>query len=116
MSQKCNNCFLSKKTKQMLSFKLFLKRCKFVTFVHRGLGKQLDFHPKLHSRYFDDIFAVFDNAYHYTKFLDLLNSQQNNIKFTVELPSDTIPFFDVEVTLNELALILWYMGNLQTPI
>ena len=28
------------------------------------LGKQLDFHPKLYSRYVDDIFAVFDNSLH----------------------------------------------------
>ena len=62
------------------------------------LGKQLDFHPKLYSRYVDDIFPVFDNSDHYTKFFDLLNSQHNNIKFTVEFPSDTIPFLDVEIS------------------
>ena len=38
------------------------------------LGKQSDFCPKLYSRYVDDIFAVFDNSDHCTKFLDLLNS------------------------------------------
>ena len=71
------------------------------------LGKQLDFHPKLYSRYVNDIFAVFDNSYHRTKFLDLLNSQHNNIKFTVELPSDTIPFLDVEIRLNETGIDTW---------
>ena len=71
------------------------------------LGKQLDFHPKLYSRYVDDIFAVFDNSDHCTKFLDLLNSQHNNIKFTVELPSDTIPFLDVEIRLNETGIDTW---------
>ena len=49
------------------------------------LGKQSDFHPKLYSRYVDDILAIFDNSDHCTKFLDLLNSQDNNIKFIIEL-------------------------------
>ena len=70
------------------------------------LGKQLDFHPKLYFRYVDDIFAVFDNSDYCTKFLDLLNSQ-HNIKFTVELPSDTIPFLDVEIRLNVTGIDTW---------
>ena len=61
----------------------------------------------MYSRYVDDIFAVFDNSDHYTKFLDLLNSQHNNIKFTVELPSNTIPFLDVEIRLNEIGIDTW---------
>ena len=68
------------------------------------LGKQSDFHPKLYSRYVDNIFAVFYNSDHCTKFVDLLNSQHNNIKFTVELLSDTIPFLDVEIRLNETGI------------
>ena len=70
-------------------------------------GKQLDFHPKLYSRYVDDIFAVFDKSDHCTKFLDLLNSQHNNIKFTVEFPSETIPFLDIEIRLNETGIDTW---------
>ena len=31
----------------------------------------------------------------------------NNIKFTVELPSDTIPFLDVEIRLNETGIDTW---------
>ena len=71
------------------------------------LRKQLDFHPKLYSRYVNDIFAVFDNSDHCTKFLDLLKSQYNNIKFTVELPSDTISFLDVEIRLTETGIDTW---------
>ena len=71
------------------------------------LGKQLDFYPKLYSRYVDDVFAVFDNSDHCTKFFNLLNSQRNNIKFTVELPSDTILFLDVEIRLNETGIDTW---------
>ena len=61
----------------------------------------------MYSRYVDDIFAIFDNSDHCTKFLDLLNSQHNNIKFTVELPSDTMPFLDVEIRLNEAGINTW---------
>ena len=71
------------------------------------LGKQLDFHPKLYSKYVDDIFAVYDNSDHCIKFLDLLNSQHNNIKFTVELPSDAIPFLDVKIRFNETGIDTW---------
>ena len=71
------------------------------------LKKQSDFHPKLYSSYVDDIFAVFDNSDHCTKFFDLLNSQHNNIKFTVEIPSDTIPFLDVAIKLNETGIDTW---------
>ena len=59
------------------------------------------FLSKILFKLVDDLFVVVDNSDHCTKFLDLLNSQHNNIKFTVELPSDTIPFLDVEIKLNE---------------
>ena len=61
----------------------------------------------MYSRYVDDIFAVFDKSDHCTKFLDLLNSQHNNSKITVEFPSDTIPFLDVEIRLNETGIDTW---------
>ena len=61
----------------------------------------------MYSRYVDDIFAVFDKSDHCTKFLDLLNSQHNNIKFTVKFSSDTIPFLDVEIRLNKTGIDTW---------
>ena len=73
----------------------------FLAYIENKLfGKQSDFYPKLYSRHVDDIFSVFDNSNHCTKFLDLLNFQHNtrNIKFTAKFSSDTIPFFDVEIT------------------
>ena len=75
--------------------------------VNKLLGSQLDFHQKLYSRYVDDIFAVFDKSDHCTKFFDLFNSQHNNVKFTVEFPSDTIPFLDVKIRLNETGIDTW---------
>ena len=75
--------------------------------VNKLLGSQLDFQQKLYSRYVDDIFAVFDKSDHCTKFFDLFNSQHNNVKFTVEFPSDTIPFLDVKIRLNETGIDTW---------
>ena len=65
------------------------------------LQNSADFHPKLYLRYVDDIFCVFNNKASSDKFLDLLNKQHNNIKFTVEHASETLPFLDVEVTITE---------------
>ena len=56
--------------------------------------------PKLYLRYIDEIFAIFDNDQSCTKFLKKLNTQHPNIKFTLELAKNTIPFLDVEININ----------------
>ena len=56
--------------------------------------------PKLYLRYIDDIFAIFDNDQSCTKFLEKLNTQHPNIKFTLEQAKSTIPFLDVEIKIN----------------
>ena len=66
-----------------------------------------DFLPKLYLRYVDDIFAVFPDDESCTKFLDLLNAQHKNIKFTVEHASETIPFLDVEIKLTDSGVDTW---------
>ena len=38
------------------------------------------------------------------RFLDLLNKQHKNIKFTIEHGSETLPFLDVEVTITEYGI------------
>ena len=80
------------------------------------LGKQLDFHPKLYSRYIDDIFAVFDNSDHCIKFLDLLNS--NIIILNSQWSSHLTPYHFLTLKLGSMKqeLILGYTENLQTPI
>ena len=40
--------------------------------------------PKLYLRYIDDSYALFDNKKDCFKFLDILNFQHNDIKFTIE--------------------------------
>ena len=65
------------------------------------LQNNADFHPKLYLRYVDDIFCIFNNETSSDRFLDLLNKQHKNIKFTAEHGSETLPFLDVEVTITE---------------
>ena len=57
--------------------------------------------PKLYLRYIDDAYALFDNKTDCFKFLDILNYQNNDIKFTIEqsTKANTLSFFDVQVKL-----------------
>ena len=64
-------------------------------------------HPKLYLRYVDDIFAVFDDQQSCTQFLNTLNSQHPNIKFTVEKSTGTLAFLDVEIKINENGFDTW---------
>ena len=52
-------------------------------------------------RYIDDTYALFDNKKDCFKFLDILNSQHNDIKFTIEqsTKANTLSFLDVQVKL-----------------
>lgn len=57
--------------------------------------------PKIYLRYIDDVFACFENENDCTKFLDILNSQHKDIRFTVEKATraNTLSFLDVNVQL-----------------
>ena len=63
--------------------------------------RQEDFFPKLYTRYVDDVFAIFKKESDVIKFLNLLNSQHDNLEFTVEWPRETLPFLDVEIQIGE---------------
>ena len=56
--------------------------------------------PKLYVRYVDDVFAVFDSKTPFNNFLEHLNGQHPNIKFTVEEGVDSLPFLDTEIKIN----------------
>ena len=71
------------------------------------LKRNSNFHPKLYLRYVDDIFAVFQDTASCSEFLELLNSQHNNIKFTVEHASETIPFLDVNIKITDSGVDTW---------
>ena len=72
---------------ECLEEKIFVNNCNVV--------------PKLYLRYIDDTYALFDNKKDCFKFLDILNSQDNDIKFTIEqsTKANTLSFLDVQVKL-----------------
>ena len=57
--------------------------------------------PKLYLRYVDDTFCLFDCREHYEEFLDILNSIHPNLQFTVEVATNSLPFLDVCVTIED---------------
>ena len=73
----------------------------FLALVEKKMFEMnLNYYPKLYLRYVYDIFSEFEDDNSCAKFLDLLNSQDPNTKFIVKRRSTTIPFLDVEITLN----------------
>ena len=59
--------------------------------------------PNLYLLYIDDIYAVFDSDSACTQFLDILNSQHQDIKFTLEKNTNCehLLFLDVHIKLND---------------
>ena len=64
-------------------------------------------HSLLYLRYVDDIFAVFKTNESCLKFLDSLNSQHNNIKFTVKYGSELMCFLEVQIKVKENGCDTW---------
>ena len=63
--------------------------------------------PKFYSRFVDDCFAVFDSDISSLSFLNLLNSQHKNIKFTMESAVQCISFLDVSIKVNDDNIETW---------
>lgn len=58
----------------------------------------LDFKPLYYRRYVDDTFLIFERVSQVYDFLNFLNAQHPNIRFTVEIESNNmLPFLDVSV-------------------
>ena len=65
----------------------------------------LEFKPLIYKRYVDDTFIKFRNYSHAPLFLDYLNSQHPNIKFTMEIEnSGKLSFLDCIVLRSESSL------------
>jgi hypothetical protein len=64
------------------------------------LSVHKEFHPRLYLRYVDDVFAVFSNDIDFKMFFDKLNTQHNNLRFTFEIGSDSLPFLDTEISIK----------------
>jgi hypothetical protein len=61
-----------------------------------------DFKPKLYRRYVDDTFLLFSSRDHVQKFLDYLNAQHANIRFTSETEVDNeLAFLDVLISRTD---------------
>jgi len=71
------------------------------------LNEAHEYNPALYLRYVDDIFAIFRQGVGIDIFLDKINQAHPNIKFTVEEATETLPFLDVEVRLNEDTYDSW---------
>ena len=68
---------------------------------------QMSCHPKLYVRYIDDVFAVFDDVNACSSFLNILNSQHDNIKFTIKKFTNTLQFLDVDIKISENTVDTW---------
>ena len=59
--------------------------------------------PIAYFRYVDDVFCLFDSSsQNHEIFLDFLNKQHTNIRFTFEVGPSSLPFLDVSVQLDSL--------------
>ena len=62
-------------------------------------------YPELYARYIDNLFAVFDDINACSSFLNILNSQHDNVKFTIEKSTNTLQFLDVDIKISKKLLI-----------
>ena len=58
-------------------------------------------------RYVDDIFAVFDKHSSSETFLDHLNKQHKNMRFTLEKSTNSLPFLDTEIEIIDDKFESW---------
>ncbi len=56
--------------------------------------------PALYVRYVDDIFCIFREGDTHHDFLTRLNTLHPSLAFTVEVSGKTMPFLDMQVTLD----------------
>ena len=65
-----------------------------------------DFRPVFYRRYVDDTFVLFKHKSHAPRFLEYLNQQHSNIKFTLETEIDnSISFLDIKIQRNDSQFI-----------
>ena len=65
------------------------------------------FAPVQYLRYVDDVFCVFDLDRHdHTRFLQYINEQHPNLRFTVEVGPRCLPFLDVSVSVRLQSAVL----------
>ena len=70
----------------------------------------LDFKPVIYKRYVDDTFLLFRDPSHAPRFLEYINKQHNNIRFTMEEENEgKLPFLDlmIEILHNKFTLSVY---------
>ena len=72
---------------------------------------------RFYRRYVDDIFCVFDNENDSNDFLEYLNKQHPNIKFTMEKENEKqLPFLDVLSDNTDNLLKLVFIENQNSQV
>ena len=73
----------------------------FLGMIEKKIFDQhLSFYPSFYVRYVDVVFAIFDSSIKVQLFLNVLNKQHPNLRFTCEEASGpSLPFLDVELTI-----------------
>ena len=70
----------------------------FLGIIEKKIFDQhLSFYPSFYVRYVDDVFAIFNFSTKVQLFLNVLNNQNPNLRFTCEEVSE--PFLDVKLTI-----------------
>ena len=72
---------------------------------------QMSCHPKLYVCYIDDVFVVFNDVNGCSSFLNILNSQHNNIKFTIDKFANIVQFLNVDIKICEDTVDTWVWRN-----
>ena len=57
--------------------------------------------PTFYKRYVDDVFAIFKSEEDRDSFFSLLNTAHPNLKFTMEVSTNSLPFLDTTVSINK---------------
>ena len=69
-------------------------------FENKILQSDISCKPTFYKRYVDDVFALFTCEEHRDNFFSLLNSAHPNLKFTMEVSTNSLPFLDAAVSIT----------------
>ena len=73
-------------------------------FWRTKVSPNLPFSPIFFRRYIDDMFSIFDRNIDIDVLTNFLNSLHSTVKFTLSLPSDSVPFLDLNIHIRDSTL------------
>ena len=68
------------------------------------LTQNLEFSPKTFFEITKQLFAIFEKQKSCSEFLNALNHQQKNLKFTMEKSIGLFPFLDIQINISQNTL------------